>query len=128
MKNVIYVYGIEVFSYHGVFREENVLGQKFIFDVECNLNFEKAMLNDCLDDSVSYAEITEIVYNISKNNKYKLLEKLSFEITKELFLKFSLIDKIIIKINKPNAPIEKNFRECGVKLEITREEFLNIGY
>ena len=38
MKTVLFIDNLEVFANHGLFEEENKLGQKFIFDIECELN------------------------------------------------------------------------------------------
>lgn len=124
MKNILYVNGIEVFAYHGVFSEENLLGQKFIFDIECKLNFKEAMRSDDLKDSVSYGEIAQLVKDITQDNTYKLLERLAAEIIKNIFNKFSSIDNIALKINKPSAPIPMNFRDCGIIVEMSKEDFM----
>lgn len=123
MKSSIYVNGISVYAKHGVFKEENILGQKFIFDIECQLDYRLAMKNDDLAFSVSYGHITELVYQVASENTYKLLEKLSYEIIREIFEKFAIIEKVSLTINKPNAPIEKIFSSCGTKIEMTRDEF-----
>ncbi|MBF0846985.1 dihydroneopterin aldolase, partial [Streptococcus danieliae] len=52
MRNKIYIKGIEIYAYHGVFPEETCLGQKFIFDIEASLDFKNAMFTDELDQSV----------------------------------------------------------------------------
>lgn len=124
MKNIIYLDGLEIYAKHGLFEEEKQLGQKFIFDIECELNYKKAMLNDSLIDSVSYGDVAEDIYFITTNNTYDLLEKLSYEIVRYIFNKYSSIERIKLKINKPNAPITKIFKNCGTILEITRAEFL----
>lgn len=127
MKNEIYVKNLEVYAYHGVFEEERTLGQKFIFNIKCSLDFSNAMLSDNLYDSVSYGDIAELVFATATEKKYQLLEKLSFEIIKGIFNKYSSINNIEIEISKPNAPINKNFESCGTFVSISREEFLEIN-
>ena len=61
MKTVLFIDNLEVFANHGLFEEENKLGQKFIFDIECELNYKKAMFSDEMTDSISYADIAEVV-------------------------------------------------------------------
>lgn len=123
MKNKIYVNGIKIYAHHGVFPEETRLGQKFIFDIECSLDFKDAMKNDNLTSSVSYGDIAKLVVEISTQNTYKLLERLAYEIIKQIFQNHELISDIKIKINKPNAPVKQIFEECGVVVEISRSEF-----
>ncbi|MBE3555199.1 MAG: dihydroneopterin aldolase, partial [Thermicanus sp.] len=42
----LFIRGMEFYSYHGVFPEENRLGQLFIVDVECTLSLREAGLTD----------------------------------------------------------------------------------
>lgn len=125
MENSIYVKGIEVYAYHGVFPEENNLGQKFIFDIECSLDFRKAMLNDDLEESVSYGEISKLVTDVASQNTYKLLERLGYEIIKEIFSRYARIHNVRLTINKPNAPIKEIITSCGVVIDLSREEMRN---
>ena len=54
----ISIRGLEVFANHGVFKEENVLGQKFIVNAELVCDTRSAGKEDNLEKSVNYAEET----------------------------------------------------------------------
>ena len=126
MKTVLFIDNLEVFANHGLFEEENKLGQKFIFDIECELNYKKAMFSDEMTDSISYADIAEVVVKTATTNTFNLLERLAGEILKNIFTEFSQIENINLKINKPGAPIKYHFEKCGVEVEISREEFYRL--
>ena len=51
MDNII-IKNLEVYCNHGVYREENVLGQKFLVSAKLSLNTRKAGIADALDVSV----------------------------------------------------------------------------
>ena len=123
MKTVLFIDNLEVFANHGLFEEENKLGQKFIFDIECELNYKKAMFSDEMTDSISYADIVEVVVKTATTNTFNLLERLAGEILKNIFTEFSQIENIKLKINKPGAPIKYHFEKCGVEVKLSREEF-----
>ena len=123
MKTVLFIDNLEVFANHGLFEEENKLGQKFIFDIECELNYKKAMFSDEMTDSISYADIVEVVVKTATTNTFNLLERLAGEILKNIFTEFSQIENINLKINKPGAPIKYHFEKCGVEVKLSREEF-----
>ena len=123
MKTVLFIYNLEVFANHGLFEEENKLGQKFIFDIECELNYKKAMFSDEMTDSISYADIAEVVVKTATTNTFNLLERLAGEILKNIFTEFPQIENINLKINKPGAPIKYHFEKCGVEVKTSREEF-----
>ena len=126
MKTVLFIYNLEVFANHGLFEEENKLGQKFIFDIECELNYKKAMFSDEMTDSISYADIAEVVVTTATTNTFNLLERLAGEILKNIFTEFPQIENINLKINKPGAPIKYHFEKCGVEVNVSREEFYNL--
>ena len=126
MRTVLFIDNLEVFANHGLFEEENKLGQKFIFDIECELNYKKAMFSDEMTDSTSYADIVEVVVKTSTTNTFNLLERLAGEILKNIFTEFSQIENIKLKINKPGAPIKYHFEKCGVEVKVSREEFYNL--
>ena len=123
MKTVLFIDNLEVFANHGLFEEENRLGQKFIFDIECEFNYKKAMFSDEMTDSISYADIAEVVVKTATTNTFNLLERLAGEILKNIFTEFSQIENIKLKINKPGAPIKYHFEKCGVEVKTSREEF-----
>lgn len=126
MKTVLFIDNLEVFANHGLFEEENKLGQKFIFDIECELNYKNAMFSDEMTDSISYADIAEVVVKTATTNTFNLLERLAGEILKNIFTEFSQIENIKLKINKPGAPIKYHFEKCGVEVNVSREEFYNL--
>ena len=122
MKTKLYVTGLEIFAYHGLFDEENKLGQKFIFDVVCDVDYSAALSSDKMEDSISYADIAQTIEKVVTKNTFNLLERLAGEILKQLFSLYPTINNINLKINKPNAPVNLPFRSCGVEVSISREE------
>ena len=126
MRTVLFIDNLEVFANHGLFEEENRLGQKFIFDIECEFNYKKAMFSDEMTDSISYADIAEVVVKTATTNTFNLLERLAGEILKNIFTEFSQIENIKLKINKPAAPVRHHFEKCGVEVKVSREEFYNL--
>lgn len=99
--NIITIKGLECFGKHGVLKEENVLGQKFV--VSARLHVEKSK-NDDLNTTVNYAEISKFIYEYVKKNVFKLIETLADNIAAEILKRFKC-NEIDIKIEKPFAPI-----------------------
>jgi dihydroneopterin aldolase len=73
----IIIKGIEVFAYHGALSEENSLGQRFTIDITMKKDIRKACINDTLEDTVHYGFVHDDVVTLTKNNKFKLIEKLA---------------------------------------------------
>ena len=70
----ISIRGLEVFANHGVFKEENVLGQKFIVNAELVCDTRIAGKEDNLEKSVNYAEVCNLITKVMRNNTFKLIE------------------------------------------------------
>ena len=54
----IHVEDLEVFARHGVFPEENRLGQKFVISLVLYVDTRPAGIADCLEKSVHYGEVS----------------------------------------------------------------------
>ncbi|SHK07180.1 dihydroneopterin aldolase [Tepidibacter formicigenes] len=110
------------YGYHGVFKEENVLGQKFFIDIELYLDLKKAGQTDDVNESVSYAQVYDLVKNICENEKYNLLEALCENISKQIFNEFNLVKEIMVRVKKPEAPVNGMFDYFGVEIRRKRDE------
>ena len=105
MIDQITVSRLEVFANHGVFAEENKLGQKFFISLKMYLDLKRAALNDDLTQSVDYGEVCGKVTDLAKNNTYKLIEKLAYEITEMLLDEYPILKAVETTVEKPWAPV-----------------------
>ncbi|WP_373599496.1 dihydroneopterin aldolase [Paraclostridium bifermentans] len=110
------------YGYHGVFKEESILGQKFFIDMELYLDTKEAGLTDDMNKSVSYGEVYELVKNIVENKRFNLLEALSENIAKEVLKEFSLIKEVMVRVKKPEAPVPGIYDYFGVEIRRKRHE------
>ncbi len=116
----IRINNIQLFAYHGVADEEQILGQKFEIDVELIIDLSIAGKSDDLTKTVDYSHIYKIIEKEFCNTKYKLLETVAEKISEKI-LSNELIQSIIINIRKPNAPIKGTFD--SVEIEIERKKY-----
>lgn len=114
---------LSFYGYHGVFKEEKKLGQKFFIDMELFGDFREAGKEDNLSKSVNYGEVFELVKDIVENRSYDLLEAVGENICKEVFFRFSLIEKIKIRVKKPEAPVAGIFDYCAIEFERVRRDY-----
>ena len=111
----INIKNLEIFSNHGVLKEENVLGQKFLISAEIFLDTQKAGKNDDINLSVDYSEICHNIKNIMENHTFKLIETAAEKIAQTLLTEFEKIDQITIEVKKPWAPILLPLEYVSVK-------------
>lgn len=101
----ITIQNLEIFAKHGVFPEENVLGQKFILSAVLYTDTRKAGRTDDLEHSIHYGEVSHFIKNFVEGHTFKLLESVVEQLAQELLLSFSLLEKVDLEIKKPWAPI-----------------------
>ena len=66
----IKIEGLEIFANHGVFPEENVLGQKFIVSATLYTDTRKAGKTDELTASIHYGEVSAFITEFIKSHTY----------------------------------------------------------
>jgi dihydroneopterin aldolase len=104
---------------HGVFPEENKLGQRYFADVELFLPLSKAGHSDDLGDTINYAEVYEIIEGLMERKTFKLIEALAENIASELMRIYTRVEEITVRVIKPNPPFKIFFD--GVTVEIHRK-------
>lgn len=115
----IHIEGMIFYGTHGVLPEENRLGQRFLVDLELELDLREAALEDCLDLSVNYADVYQVVQTEVEQTEVKLIETLAENIAKRVLHRFS-VEQIRVKVSKLNPPI-KGFHGT-VSVEIVRRK------
>mgnify|MGYP001011377743 FL=1 len=118
----IIIKGIEVFAYHGALSEENSLGQRFTIDITMKKDIKKACINDTLEDTVHYGFVHDDVVTLTKNNKFKLIEKLAEELAKMIVEKYG-VEEVTVSIEKPNAPINGIFKYVAVEITRSKKDY-----
>ncbi|MBM7614944.1 dihydroneopterin aldolase [Alkaliphilus hydrothermalis] len=104
------------YGYHGVLPEETKLGQKFFIDVELYTDLKTAGLSDDVADTVNYADVYDIIKNITENMKFKLIEALGENIASSILQGFPQVKEIVITIKKPEAPVRGIYDHFGVEI------------
>lgn len=119
---------LEVFARHGVFSEENKLGQKFLISATLYCDARKAGRTDAISDSVNYAEVAKLLQQETEGHIFHLLERLAWFLAKKILLAYRMVQKVELEIEKPWAPVLLPLETVSVK--ISREwnqSYLSIG-
>ncbi|MBD8064484.1 dihydroneopterin aldolase [Devosia sp. PTR5] len=108
------------YGYHGLFSEEEKLGQRFVIDLQCGVDLSAAGNTDTIGHTVSYADIYDVVRETFEGRRTRLIEALAHNIVAALFEAFSDIEWIIIRVRKPEAPIAMVRGEAAIELHRAR--------
>lgn len=107
---------LEVFANHGVFSEENKLGQKFLVSAVLYTDTRKAGKTDDLTASIHYGEVSAFITKYMKEHTYQLLERVAETLAEEMLKSISGLCKINLEIKKPWAPVGLPLKTVSVKI------------
>ncbi len=111
-KNLIELIGMEFYAYHGCFKEEQIIGNRFMVNFSVETEMERPGITDNLCDALNYQELYNMIKEeIEKTSK--LLENVALRILERANKDFPTILWAKVTISKLNPPI-------GGKVEASR--------
>lgn len=110
--------GMRFFGYHGVYPEENKLGQQFVVDLTLYLDLADAGRRDDLSATVNYADVCRLVGDIVTGPPHRLIEALAERIAMKVLEAYTKVSEITVRVTKPHPPVDVHFD--GVAVEIHR--------
>lgn len=112
----IQIKNLEIFANHGVFQEENRLGQKFLLSLTMYLDTRAAGRKDDLKRSVDYGEVSAFVTRCMQERPYKLIEAAAEHLAEELLLRYPLLLGVELELQKPWAPVGLPLETVSVEI------------
>ncbi|HET7673373.1 MAG TPA: dihydroneopterin aldolase [Candidatus Saccharimonadales bacterium] len=116
MKNTIKLIGIKAEGKHGANPGEQDSPQVFIADLEIKLETS----GDALEQTVDYEKLTGIAKEQIKNQSYKLIETLAYNIASEIS-KLERVEKVSVSIHKPSAAKNMGVDDVIARVELEKE-------
>lgn len=113
----IHIKQLEVFAHHGVFPEENRLGQKFVVSAALRTDLRKAGLSDDLTLSMDYGAVCAEIQQFLTQHTFQLLETAAEQLCAHLLRTLPLLESIQLEIEKPWAPIGLPLKTASVSVE-----------
>jgi len=101
---LIQIENMEFYSFHGHFKEEQIVGNKFIVDLTIETDMTVPQQTDNLKDALDYQKVYRIV-KAQMELKSHLLEHIAGRILDALYSEISGIGKATIKVSKMNPPM-----------------------
>jgi len=104
------------FARHGVYSEEEALGQRFFVDAVLEVDGGNSLKNDDLEGTVDYGKAFKVIERVVLGKRKYLIEALALEIATSLCKKFKMISSVEITVRKPNAPVQGVLDNIEVKV------------
>lgn len=96
---------LEIYCHHGVFPEENTLGQKFVVSATLYTDTREAGMNDDLTKSIHYGDVSHFITEFMQNHTFKLIETVAEKLAMELLIEVANLKKVKLEVKKPWAPV-----------------------
>ena len=113
---LIVIENMEFYAFHGHYREEQIVGNRFVVDLMIETDMTVAAKSDNLKDAVNYQKAYQIVKSQMDRKSY-LLENIAGRILDALYAELEGIKKATVKVSKVNPPMGGKIGSVSVVME-----------
>jgi len=115
--DVLRIRNMRFFAYHGLYPEEERLGQRFEVDVEIPGDFRGLAETDDVSRTVDYPKVHSLTEGVVTGERFGLMEALADRIAQVLMTRMDL-EQVIVRVRKPDPPVAGQFD--GIEVEVRR--------
>lgn len=113
---LIQIENMEFYAFHGHFKEERIVGNKFLVDLTIETDMKVPAESDNLKDAVNYQKIYDIIKS-QMGMKSHLLEHIAGRIIDAIYAEMQGISKVTVKVSKMNPPMGGKIGSVSVVME-----------
>jgi dihydroneopterin aldolase len=113
---LIQIENMEFYAFHGHYKEEQIVGNRFLVDLTIETDMSIPSKSDNLKDAVNYQSAYQIV-KTEMEKKSHLLENIAGRILDALYSEMTGIKKATIKVSKLNPPIGGRIGSVSIVME-----------
>jgi dihydroneopterin aldolase len=114
--------GLELFGFHGVLADERERGQRFLVDLELELDEDTASTaaaSDRIENAVDYRDVVQAVREVSDGRAYYLLEAFASVLAETLLERFP-VARVRVRVRKPDVVLAVPVEHAAVVVERRR--------
>ena len=115
----ITLHEMRFYAYHGVFAQEQRVGNHFIVELTFWADIAVSLHRDELEETISYADVYEVI-KAEMAIPSRLLEHVVGRISERLFATFPRMQRIALTLSKCNPPFPGEVHSAAVTLEACR--------
>lgn len=108
----VFIQRLEVTGFHGVAPEERRLGNRFVFDIDMNVE-GKADKTDEISDTVDYGSVCEFVKAVSDSRQFMTVEAFASEVADGILDRFSCVIDVEVRCAKLLPPVPLSVQSAG---------------
>lgn len=105
------------YAHHGCFEQEKTIGTHFRVDVAFETDTRRAELSDCIEDTVSYLDVYQVVKH-EMSIPSNLLEHVARRVGERIKVEFPSVTAVHVKVSKLNPPLGGQMDSVSVELEL----------
>jgi dihydroneopterin aldolase len=113
---IIKIEEMEFYAFHGHYKEEQIVGNRFLVDIQMETNLEKPAESDRLEDAVNYQVAYRLVKEEMKRIKSNLLENIGKRILDAIYREIDGITSVTVTIRKMNPPMGGPIKNVSVTM------------
>jgi dihydroneopterin aldolase len=111
----IHIEAMEFYAFHGHYKEEQIVGNKFLVDLMMETDMSLASETDDLHDAVNYQAAYKLVKR-EMEKKSRLLENIAKRILDVVCSELPGVTKATVTVRKLNPPMGGKMRSVSVTL------------
>ena len=115
MNDKIILQELEFYAAVGVTAAERQVGQRLRATIELALDLRPAAESDDLVDTISYAEVADVVLHTAQQSPSALLERLAERIAAAVLARFA-VDSVRVRLLKVPPPMAHAIAAAGVEI------------
>jgi dihydroneopterin aldolase len=110
---IIEIEKMEFYAFHGHFKEEQIVGNKFQIDLTIEADLDRASETDRLEDTLDYQVAFRLVKKEMDKNS-NLLEHIGKRILDSIYSNLDGVLKATVRIRKMNPPMGGHINSVAV--------------
>ena len=119
---VVFLRDVRLYAFHGVLQQERRVGGWFVVSLRVHYNnIVRACETDCVDDTLNYAVLLDIVRR-EMQQPSSLLEHVAGRMAQRVFDRFPDVDAVDVTVTKENPPMGGNMQGAGVELHLINDK------
>jgi len=111
----IEIEGMEFYAYHGHYKEEQIVGNRFLLDLKIETDCSKPAHSDDISDAVNYQKAYKVI-KAEMKKKSNLLENIAGRIINALYENLENMKSVSIKLSKMNPPMGGKIKKVSVTM------------